>query len=689
MARSSRSLALAGAALALGLALGCEDAAAPLPPLPVQAPFAAPADPLAGGRVESCAVLDDTRCVAGAAERCAVYDPAAGAFVADPDPLFRRVLKYERWYDRYHQPDGQTANRAFTAATPAGTPEEVWGAPAHFAAYTGLGDSAIWSGTALTAFALRYLQTGTAADYARMVTKTRQVLTMFDVTEIEGYLARFHFLVMDPAAPQSDQHVFQYAPPDDPACHPFAAASAPDLPAAYRDGWDDGTTVWRGAPMWCGHPSIDQYSGPLTSLPLVYGLLDDAALKARIARQVTCYLKRLARVEIRHLQQNPDALDAVRAFFANGALKLDPGDMDFTKLDTVVAYVNRRPTAQNQDTFDRSCPDRVQLEPWRVIDAAADSFLIDMLNFTNDMQGGEGPTAIDHIYAVSVRGGDALHLLHLASVAYSMTGEEQYREFLYRELVDKLRAVDVAYTTGALVMPRWCRSFYGDHITFAPAWSFLTLLGDCPLRTDMQRVMDVELWQKELFDLGNAKFDFMYAGTVPEAIAGGGRAAALADGVREVERLGGNGGVFDDPRRSYTRDRQSIVDALPAGNAVLCPTEAERKTCEDGFAIMGLRIPGESITHACTGAAAECPLGDVCAEGMAAQALTPDLRTYEDFLWQRNPFKLGDAFGVEGGEQSPGLDLMEAFWLGRTYGAITAGQGQVLAWQAAGTSCGP
>ena len=26
----------------------------------------------------------------------------------------------------------------------------------------------------------------------------------------------------------------------------------------------------------------------------------------------------------------------------------------------------------------------------------------------------------------------------------------------YRELIGNLRAVDVAYTTGALVMPRWC-----------------------------------------------------------------------------------------------------------------------------------------------------------------------------------------------------------------------------------------
>jgi hypothetical protein len=352
--------------------------------------------------------------------------------------------------------------------------------------------------------------------------------------------------------------------------------------------------------------------------------------------------------------------------------------------------VNLSLNSANEATFDRTCPATVPREPYLVLDAAAPTFLVDMLNLVDDMMEGSTPraTAIDHVYAVSVRGGDAIHLMHLASMAYWMTGEEQYRDLLYRVLIDQDRAVDVAYTSGALVMPKWCRSYYGDHITVAPFWSFLTLLGDCPLRTDMYQVMDGEFWQKELSNLANAKFDFEYAGTVPDAIATG-KAAALADGVLEVEHFGGNGGVFEDPRRAYSLDRQYVLDHLPAGNSVVCPTEPERSFCEDGFNAMGVTIPGETITHACTGEPAECPLGDVCADGMTATGLPPDLRTYEDFLWQRNPFQMGDSFGAEGTEQSPGADLMEAFWLGRTYGAITAGKGQVLAWQDAGASCTP
>jgi hypothetical protein len=69
---------------------------------------------------------------------------------------------------------------------------------------------------------------------------------------------------------------------------------------------------------------------------------------------------------------------------------------------------------------------------------------------------------------------------------------------------------------------------------------------------------------------------------------------------------------------------------------------------------------------------------------MAEWPLPPGLRPDEDFSWQRNPLELGRGPWFEGGAQSPGVDTMEAFWLARTYGTITAGQGQVLAWQAAG-----
>ena len=113
----------------------------------MQPPFEAPPDPLAGSGIESCAVYQAERCQAGVLERCAVYDTQGSSFVQTVDPLLHRVLLYERWYDLYHQPDGQTVDRMFVAETLAGTPESTWGDPAHFARWAGAGDSAIWTGT--------------------------------------------------------------------------------------------------------------------------------------------------------------------------------------------------------------------------------------------------------------------------------------------------------------------------------------------------------------------------------------------------------------------------------------------------------------------------------------------------------------------------------------------------------------
>ena len=70
---------------------------------------------------------------------------------------------------------------------------------------------------------------------------------------------------------------------------------------------------------------------------------------------------------------------------------------------------------------------------------------------------------------------------------------------------------------------------------------------------------------------------------------------------------------------------------MPAGNRVICPTEKERAFCEAGISIMGVSVPGQPITHGCTGAPAECAMdGGVCADPMAANGLPPHLRRRQD-----------------------------------------------------------
>ncbi|MBT9557262.1 MAG: hypothetical protein IV100_14580 [Myxococcales bacterium] len=667
------------------------DVSAPPYPLAVKPPVAPKADPLAGKDVTSCALFAEERCESGMLQRCQVYDVASETFPESLDPLFERVLHYERWYELYQAPDGQTADRVFTGATPAGTPEAEWGAPEHFGGWDGAGDSAIWSGTALTAFALRYAETGTEADRARLHLKTRQILTQFDVTGIPGYLARYHFLRVPDGTPQTDDHILRYASEDyGYKDHTFDPAWAPDLPAVYHTGLPgpSGTTI-PVEPMWRGNPSIDQYSGPVVGLTLAWSLLDDAALKARITTHVTCYLKRLQRIEVKNLQGNPEALAAFQALAGGGRLGNEPDDFDFTTLDTLVAYGLLQPNTKNAESYDRTCPATISPAPPRVLDAAAPDFLVQLLALANDIGSGnaESPTGIDHAY-ISVRGGDAMHLIHMGAMGYLMTGEVQYKDFVEQIVIEQHHAVEIAQTTGSFRLPPWCTSYYGHHITFTPAWGLITMLEAGPLRHAMETAFHTELWQKLLRDHDNAKFDLQYATALAPDVATDAQ-EALTRALAQLNRLGGNGGVLDDPRRMYHRPYETIEAALPEGITRRCPTEAERKQCEDGFNVFSIPIPGEAITKPCTGKPNECVMEDgLCAEAIASSGLPADLRPWEDFLWQRSPFEMGQNVSVEGYKQSPGLDLIEPFWLARQTGKLAAGKGQVLAWKSTGQSCG-
>ena len=646
-------------------------------------------NPLNGTGVESCAVYLEEQCVEGALRRCTVYDPAARSFVSELDPLLERVLLFERWYELYHAPNGQTAERGFNTPIGPGRPEAAWGDPDLFTRYIGAGDAAIWTGAALNAFILRYLVTGTEADYERMENKVRDLLRLFDVTGIPGYLARNHFLLVAAEAPTTDQIIVEHGDAGlDHRDYPIPNPETIDgLPPIYFDGIDDGDRVWTGEPMWHGNPSIDQYTGPMVTFPAAFALLRDEDLKSRLAEHMTCYLRRLRRLELINLQDSPEVLDAVQAFFGGGGLNLDPDDIDFRQLDTVIAYYLEQPNSANERTFDRTCPESIALEPTRLLDASDSMFPLEMAALALDLQSRDNVRAggIDHIYVPSVRGGDAVHMMHLAAMSYYFTGNEMYADFLRDELLGSLGAADVADTMGALIPPPWCRSYYGDHITFSPLWAFINLLDDSPLRTRLHHAMRDETWEKIGFDLGNAKLNLMYAGVVPPVIAGV-STDPVESAIESVRNIGGNGGVLNDPRRGYTRSYDEIVALMPLSMTPVCPTEQQRATCETPISVFGLEIPAEPITHECADRPEECPMeGDVCAWSMASGPLPVQARKWSDFIWQRNPYAIGEYHGSEGTRQSPGLDVIEPYWLARYYGFIEEGEGQVLAWEDAGS----
>jgi len=654
-----------------------------------------PADPLAGSDVVSCRVYLEERCEGGKQQRCEIYDPAAAGFVDDPDPLLKRVYLYDRWFDLYDSPNGSTAERLFNRAMPGDTPEAEWGDMAAFAGYAGNGDSSIWTGAALVSDIFRYVNTGTEADYQRMEDRTRALLRHYEVTGIPGYLARHHYLLLPPGSPNTDRYVVEYGTEDDRNAHANPVVNPgtiEGLPEDYTLGIPDGQGGRvLGKPYWSGRPSIDQSTGPMMGFPLAYDLLRDETLKQKLVQNLTCYLKRLKRMEIINLQENPKVLEEITEYFAGVGVNLDPDDIDLNQLDRVVAYINVGLNRANTDSFDRSCPDTIELEPSRVLDASDPNFMIDMLQLASDMDtdGSKPPNPgqIDHFYIVNVRGGDASHLMHLATIAYYFTGEQQYLDFLFDELIGELQAVEVVHTMIAFRLPDWCFAFFGDHITFGTHWHFITMLPEGKLRDEMIRAMHVELWEKALYNHHNAKFNVMYGSVVPAGHAGyedPAEVAAIA--VRQLQAFGGNDGVLDAPRRRYLRERQDVIDNLPAGITVRCPTEEQRTTCEEGGDLFGIPLEQETISYDCDGRAGECVMADgQCVEGLASEGLPPNLRHYGDFMWQRGPFQIGDDRDTEGRLQSPGRDLTEPYWMARHYGFIAEGAGQVLAWRETGT----
>ncbi len=642
--------------------------------------FAAPADPLVGTELESCAVYEEEACVGGTVRRCDIYDTEAEAFDEDPDAMLRRAYLYDRWYDLFSSPDGQTVERVFTTAMPPGTPESVWADPANLAGWSGAGDSAIWTGTALNGFILRYLHTGTEADYQRMEEKTRVMLNFFEVTGIPGYLARYHYLETESGGPVSPDHLV-YGPTSNPDHRDIPDPESMEfLPDAYFE--------LEGTPRWSGDPSIDQMNGPMVAFPMVYGLLRDEELKDRIAYQMTCYLHRLRRIEVRNLQSNPQALEAITSLFSSGRVQLDPDDIDPSEVDDIVMYVHPQINTSNESRYDTTCPDFIQTEPWRVLDATESSFVLDLIELASDMRRElNRPNHINHFYLPNVRGGDAIHMMHLTLMAYAFTGDERYADFLRDELLTGLRTAEVAATMSAALQPQFCRRFYGTNIIAGPLWAFLNLLGDSELDAEMQRVMRVELWQKEAWNLGNANIELMFAGTVTPEVGGEDRAAALAEALEILPEFGGNGGVIDDPRRTYARSYDEAVAALPEGIEPRCATELERALCEEEISVFGVPIPPENISFECTGATYECVMeDDLCTRAEASAALPPPLRRWADYTWQRSPFDLGEDRG-DGRTQSPGTDYTEQYWMARFYDFIE-GEREVLAWRDTGESCG-
>ncbi len=278
-----------------------------------------------------------------------------------------------------------------------------------------------------------------------------------------------------------------------------------------------------------------------------------------------------------------------------------------------------------------------------------------------------------------------------------MTGDEQYREFLYKELIGNIDTVRVAHTVGAFDTPKYCKKYYGDQITYGPWWAFIHLLGDSDLKTEMMKVFHNELWDKLVKFNGNVDFNIMYAGVVDPELAVD-REVALAYAMDQLPWMGGNGGVvmgepenpvwLDEPRRSYTNSQEAILAAMPEEIQAVCPTQDEVDACAAEVEIMGIKM-GNLTGWKPFDCGLEGEMNCTVTEGKCVykQTSTPlpvHLRNYTDYLWQRNPFAIGSWAEANGKRQYAGSDLSVPYYNALRYGFVTESAGQVLGWREVG-----
>jgi hypothetical protein len=418
----------------------------------------------------------------------------------------------------------------------------------------------------------------------------------------------------------------------------------------------------------------------IVGLTLADAVLGDPDLHERLTTHVTCYLERLERIEIVNVQDSGDTIAAVMAL-----LGVDASELDLSERERIVAYALPQYNEKSASGYAATCTGRgPATTASRTIDVADSGALSDLVGLAEDLDPSQEParTTLDHVYAPDLRGADAVHLTRLGLTAWYLTGDDVWYDFVVDTLQAELGAVEVARTLGAVSVPDWCRSWYADHLAFVSLWGALLLLDDSALRSELLVVMENEAWGQIAEGLDNALFDVMVAGTLTNEV--GAEAWSRAEGV--VDSLGGNGGVVHDPRRAYTEPYEDVWGAL-GQPTTRCPTEQERATCEDGYEIFTLVLPGVDITSPCIDVASECPVGDGCARKLTVAPVPADRRPYTDVLWQRSPFELGFTTGVEGGEQSPGLDVTVPYRLARWHGLEDDGDGLVLAWVPTDGAC--
>lgn len=629
-----------------------------------------------------CAVVGEEECTGEIARVCAVWDVEAGDWAADVPRMADQAFWYDRYYDLYHDIEGMTVDLIFTAAMPPGTPESEWTAPEVFEQMDAYGDASGWSGTAVFGAAARYQTTGSPADYERMVTMLEGMMFLYEVTDIPGVIARSHFGLLPEGAPRPVGHWGKALSPwfsdDGTGWHfqyPIGEDHLERLPEYYDGEVMIGETGYETEPRWMGDASRDMYVRSTPGVLLALDLLGEGEREDRLrevaALELPCTLNRMKHGRIVNLQSRPDLVDAVTTFLGSGNLVTEPGDADFSALDTLVFFAMEQPNPAHMELFDPNCPDGPPLEPDPdyVLDAESPQFLLDMLQ----LFGRVGRTAnapIAWIQAPSVRAADLLYMLQWALTAHYLTDDERYLEFVDMMTSDTDFA-GVLRTYGSFQLPKWCQSHYAPSLSYPTLYNLLARIDReaYPETWDLlSEVATTEGREKEMNGRGDAYWGVLYNRMWSEAWDEDG-----AEYVAEhVEILRGYGFTPEDAREPDRNHTIDWTDPPVDGLELEYPTDDDIEVCETPIEVLGLELPAPGMSD-------EGP--------RAVEPLPVSMRFGSGFMWTGDPWRVVRSTGSEYTKQYPMLGMTVPYWVGRADGVIDDGAGLVLALKNEESAC--
>ncbi len=634
--------------------------------------------------VEACALYREERCIEGSLQRCEIFDGEAEVWAESVPDMTQQAFMFDRYYDLYHEVEGQTMDTHFTKTVPYGTPEAEWSKAEFFGRYDGYGDASGWTGTAVWAAAARYRATGTAADYERMLTKLEKAVFLYEVTSVPGLIARSHGAMLPEGAPQPHGNwrkaIRGYNScdgTDGHFCYPIEASLADQIPGYYSTGVEIGETHYDTSPTWQGDASRDMYVRGLPGLVLAYDLLKDGEREQKVQEAVRlelpCTLNRMKRGRIYNLDKNVEVKEILQGYLAGPNMILEPGEEAvFTEADELVFFAMEQPHPLHWDLFDRECPDGppMEVDPDFELDAEDPMFLLNLLALFAK-EGGMGDQPLAWTQHPAVRGGDTVFMTSWALTAHYLTGDERYLDFL-QDLMARVPYSQVIHTYGALQLPKWCAPHFAPSLIYPSLYHLLARIDpdQSPNYWSMLSSAVVSEGRgKDISNRDDCLFGILYQRmtdltTDPErADYVSHHAALLATyGMAADDKLEPDRNV---PRNFIdTPDPAVPLEEIPAIDLALCTEPPE---------VLGVTFPAPGLEDDWPRAIDPVPLPK---------------RVGGAFLWQMDPWMVKREYGGVGMDrQWPMLGMTTPYWVGRMDGVIGEGTGMALGWQDVQESC--